>query len=247
MKVELLDNAAVTSKLSGYWRVKIVDEIPSTQSEIKNSNPSNWDLIAAEFQSAGRGRLDRSFESSKSDGLLFSFYVEPRRANSDWGFIPLIAGAVVANVLNKITSSNSYSCKWPNDILIDENKVAGLLAETHKSGVVVGIGINVTTSLENLPTPTATSVLISSQKQVDRNELLAQICNEFKSVFESWESGIDQIDYCKKISATLNRSVKAITPNGELSGRAVEISKSGALILESGAEITVGDLIHLRG
>ena len=100
MKVELLHNGAITERLSGYWRVKVADEISSTQNELKNENPINWDLLAAEFQSAGRGRLDRTFEARKGTALLFSFYIEPRRNRDEWGWISLIAGIALERILN---------------------------------------------------------------------------------------------------------------------------------------------------
>jgi BirA family biotin operon repressor/biotin-[acetyl-CoA-carboxylase] ligase len=246
LKVELLQIAAITERLSGYWRVKIADEIPSTQSELKNLNPVNWDLLAAEFQSAGRGRLDRTFEAAKNTSLLFSFYIEPKRDKSDWGFIPLIAGACVANTLNKLSESQSYSCKWPNDILAGEKKIAGLLAETFIDGVIVGIGINVTMTESELPTPFASSVLLQSNIVLNRNYLLAGICNEFKKRFEEWESGMDLKSYYSDISATLGKKIRVIQPNVELSGIASKISSSGSLILATGEEVTVGDLLHLR-
>jgi BirA family biotin operon repressor/biotin-[acetyl-CoA-carboxylase] ligase len=246
LKVELLQIAAITDRLSGYWRVKIADEIPSTQSELKKLNPENWDLLAAEFQSAGRGRLDRTFEAPKSVSLLFSFYIEPKRDKNDWGFIPLIAGASSAKTINKLSSSSKYSCKWPNDILVGDKKIAGLLAETFGDGVIIGIGINVTMEDDQLPTPFASSILLESDIALDRNLLLAEFCNEFKKSFEDWDSGSDLTNYYCEVSATLNKKVRVIQPSGELSGIASRISKSGSLILESGEEVTVGDLLHLR-
>jgi BirA family biotin operon repressor/biotin-[acetyl-CoA-carboxylase] ligase len=246
LKVELLQIAAITERLNGYWRVKIADEIPSTQSEIKKLNPKNWDLLAAEFQSAGRGRLDRTFEAAKSASLLFSFYIEPTRSKEDWGFIPLIAGASVARTINNLSDSDKYSCKWPNDILVGDKKIAGLLAEAFGDGIIIGIGINVTLNGNDLPTPFASSIYLQSDLTLDRNYLLAEFCNEFKKVFEEWDSGSNLITYYSEISSTLNTRVRVIQPSGEKTGVALKISQSGALILDTGDQITVGDLVHLR-
>lgn len=246
MKVELLDIHAITPKLSGYWRVSILEQTSSTQTELKNQNPSDWDLIATEFQSAGRGRLDRTFESAKSSGLLFSFYVKPKRKKDDWGFISLIAGAAVAEVLNKKTNSSIYSCKWPNDILANGMKIAGLLGEIHGDGVIMGIGINISTSAAELPVPTASSVLLQSSQILNRNELLAEICNEFKSAFEKWDNGADLKSYYLDNCSTINKNVRVIGPTGEIESKAIGINDAGALLIEDGGPITVGDLIHLR-
>ncbi|MEN9735600.1 MAG: hypothetical protein RL129_310 [Actinomycetota bacterium] len=246
MKVELLDIHAITPKLSGYWRVSISEQTSSTQTDLKNQNPSGWDLIATEFQSAGRGRLDRTFESAKYSGLLFSFFIEPKRKKVDWGFISLITGAAVAKSLNKVTNNSNYSCKWPNDILANDKKIAGLLGEVYKNGVVVGIGINITTSSDELPVPTASSVLLESNLVLNRNELLAEICNEFKEAFEKWDNGHDLKDYYLDCCSTINKHVRVIGPAGEIQSKAVGITDTGALQLADGAPITVGDLIHLR-
>jgi biotin-(acetyl-CoA carboxylase) ligase len=87
---------------------------------------------------------------------------------------------------------------------------------------------------------------LESKKLLDRNDLLAEVCNEFKSIFESWDAGEDLLSYYKNTSATLNSKVKAIQPTGEVSGLAIDILPTGALLLEGEVEITVGDLIHLR-
>ena len=246
MKVELLHNGAITERLSGYWRVKVADEISSTQSELKNENPINWDLLVAEFQSAGRGRLDRTFEARKSTALLFSFYVEPSRNKDDWGFIPLLAGAAAATTLNNLTQSGIYKCKWPNDILVEKKKIAGILSETFSKGVIIGIGINVTMSEADLPTPSASSIYLQSQVILDRNYLLAEFCNEFKKVFENWDRGEDLTNYYSSLSATIKKKVKVIQSSSEITGIAEKVSVTGALILESGEEVTVGDLVHLK-
>lgn len=246
MKVELLESRAITELISGYWRVSVLDEITSTQTELKNSNPKKWDLITAEFQSAGRGRLNRSFEAPKSSALLFSFYIEPDRDKNDWGFIPLLAGYVLTKTVNNLTRSNTYSCKWPNDLLAGEKKIAGLLAETHGAGVIVGIGINTTIKESDLPTETASSIFLESNLILNRNLLLANFCNVFENEFSEWDKGKDFIDEYHSVSATINRKVKVVQQSGEKNGLAVGVTKGGSLIMADGEEITIGDLIHLR-
>ena len=178
--------------------------------------------------------------------VLFSFFIEPKRKKDDWGFISLIAGAAVASSLNKLTYSSSYSCKWPNDILANDKKIAGLLGEFHENGVVMGIGINITTSSHELPVRTASSVLIESDLVLNRNELLVEICNEFRSIFEKWDSGSDLKDYYLSNCSTINKEVRVIGPTGEIQSKAIGITDSGALLLADGAPVTVGDLVHLR-
>ena len=246
MKVEILESQAITQLISEYWRVSILDETTSTQTEIKSSNPKPWHLIATEFQSAGRGRLDRKFEAPKYSALLFSFYIEPIRDKSDWGFIPLLAGLELANTINNLTSSDLYKCKWPNDLMANDKKIAGILAEVHGSGIVIGIGINITMTKDQLPIESASSVLLESNIKLSRNIVLANFCNNFSRSFKDWDLGMGFVEEFSEICSTLNKKVKVVDPEGERLGKALAISNSGSLILDNGEEITVGDVIHLR-
>ena len=86
----------ISEKISQYWRVSVVEVTGSTQDDltqlVADKKASNGDVIATEFQSAGRGRLDRKFDAPASSALLFSFYIEPKREKSDWSFLPLLTG-----------------------------------------------------------------------------------------------------------------------------------------------------------
>lgn len=246
MKVELLHSNTISDLLSQYWRVSILEEIPSTQSELKKQNPKPWDLIAAEFQSAGRGRLDRSFEAPKSSALLFSYFVRPMREKNDWGFLPLLSGYVLAKTVNEMTKSDIYSCKWPNDLLSRGKKIAGILTEVHDEGVIIGIGVNTTITANDLPTSNASSIFLESNMVLSRNTLLANFCNNYFQDFSEWDNGKNFVSNYSSICSTLNREVRIIDSSREWMGRAISISKSGALILESGEEVTVGDVVHIR-
>ena len=122
-----LDESIISAALpSNYWRVRVVEEDGSTQDELKNELVSNGDCVVAEFQHAGRGRLDRKFESVPKVARLFSFYIEPIRSG-EWGWIPLIAGAAIARSLNEATQSQNFKTKWPNDVICESGKVSGVL------------------------------------------------------------------------------------------------------------------------
>lgn len=243
---QLLDASLISESVSSYWRVKVLDEIGSTQSELAASQPSDGDLLTAEYQSAGRGRLDRTFITERSTALTFSFYIEPKRERSEWGFLSLLAGSAVARTLNEVTNSNRYTTKWPNDILAGDKKIAGLLSEVSGDGVIIGIGINVTTKRANLPVPTSSSIAIESDLTIDRNPLLITFLNIFEADFADWNAGSYPLERYRAVSSTLGQQVSALAPDGSVqSGRAIDISTSGALLLEAGASISVGDITHL--
>ena len=237
-----LDQTSINSALTGgYWSVKAVERIDSTQSALKSSTPSHGDVLVTDFQSAGRGRLERTFEADAGSALLFSAYVEPRRDRSEWGFIPLLVGLSVAEVLGI-----EFFTKWPNDILSDLGKVGGILCETHGDGVVIGIGINVSMTQDQLPVPTASSILLTLGSAPDRNTLLLAILREIGFNLAEWESGEDLIDDYLDSSATMGKRVAVQLPDGSThEGVAAGISRNGELLLESGEVVSVGDIIHL--
>ena len=124
-----LDKSLINSLVTQYWRVSVVELTSTTQGDlvqrVREGKARVGDVITAEFQSAGRGRLDRTFEAAKGTALLFSFYIEPKRNRDDWGWLPLIAGYSVAKTLHAFHAT----LKWPNDILVDDLKISGMLSE----------------------------------------------------------------------------------------------------------------------
>ncbi len=237
-----LDQTSINVALKGgYWSVHAVEQIDSTQSALKSSSPKHGDVIVAEYQSAGRGRLDRTFEAQPGSALLFSAYIEPRRHRDEWGFIPLLVGLSVAEVLGI-----EFYTKWPNDILSDGGKVGGILCEVHGDGIVIGIGLNVSMTEQELPVPTASSILLTVGRAPDRNELLTAILKEIAFNLAEWESGEDLIDDYLDSSATMGKRVSVQLPDGrKIEGVAAGISNNGELLLDSGEVISVGDIIHL--
>ncbi len=239
--MELIQSSIDYALGEGYWSVKVLGEIDSTQSVLKASTPRHGDVIVAEYQSAGRGRLDRKFESQIGTGLLFSAFVQPKRNKADWGFIPLLIGLSVAEVLGI-----EFFTKWPNDILSDLGKVGGILCETYGEGVLIGIGINVSTTQEQLPVPTATSIFLTTGSAPDRNVLLSAILREIAFNLEQWQDGEELIEDYLDSSATIGKQVSVDLPDGStMVGTATGISMSGELMLDSGVIISVGDILHL--
>lgn len=251
-----LDQSAIASELSQYWRVSVVDLTTSTQDEIakkiSNSpviNPENFnEVVVAEFQSNGRGRLDRTFDAPASSALLFSFVAQPKRSKSDWGFLPLLTGMCVARALNSfIEGQTPVTLKWPNDLLIDGKKLGGIIAEIRGEAVIIGVGVNVEMSMEELPIAEATSLSIVGSSNLNRNQILTKVLFELEAGLTSWDAGEIFVDRYREVSSTLGNQVRVQLPGGKvLESRAMDIDPTGALILESGERITVGDVIHLR-
>ena len=228
----------------------MVDLTASTQSDLAElvnaSVAKSGEVIAAEFQSAGRGRLDRSFEAPPESALLFSFFLKPKRARSDWSFISFLAAMAMHEVISK-DIADKVSLKWPNDVLIGDRKVAGLLAQQIGDGVIVGIGINVAMGADELPVPTATSLALAGSSNLDRNLLLSAFLNQFADIFKEWDSGGDFLEEYRQVCSTLGRQVRVeVLGRDSIEAEAVAITAQGALILSDGTEVNVGDVVHLR-
>ena len=212
------------------------------------------DVLATEFQSAGRGRLDRTFITPPRSALLFSFYIEPKNEGNKWGWLPLLAGQSVCSAISTVldlAQGDAAKLKWPNDILLSNKKVAGLLAERVESvvgaGVVMGIGINVHARQEELPISNATSFFVEGFTESDRSELLVEILNNFSNNLQRWEINDPKLftEYCES-SATIGRTVEIELPGeSKITSVATSIDSSGALVLEDGRHITVGDVVHI--
>ncbi len=246
-----LDEQRISECLKdGYWRVKHLQETNSTQAEISDNldNFNDGDLVISEFQSAGRGRLARTFIAPAQSSLLFSFLYKPKQEISAWGWLSLLIGVSITETLNR-EINNGFSTKWPNDVLFDNKKVAGILCEkTSRHGVIVGIGINVNYQESELPVPTATSLNLIIGKDLDRTSLFLHILADIKDNLTLWESNTSLIrEKYMKSSSTLNSDVRVILPNEKtIESKAVDIDHDGALILDSGDVISAGDVIHLR-
>ncbi|WP_190279198.1 biotin--[acetyl-CoA-carboxylase] ligase [Candidatus Planktophila lacus] len=245
-----LNKSIIDANISQYWRVSVVDLTASTQSDlaelVNSSVAKSGEVIAAEFQSNGRGRLDRTFEAPPKSALLFSLYVAPKRARSDWSFISFLAALAMREVISK-DIKDKVSLKWPNDILIGDSKVAGLLAQQIGDGVILGIGLNVAMSADELPVPTATSLALAGSNNLDRNLLLSAFLNRFADIFEAWDSGGDFLEKYRQVSSTLGRHVRVeVLGRDSIEAEAVAITAQGALILSDGTEVNVGDVVHLR-
>jgi BirA family biotin operon repressor/biotin-[acetyl-CoA-carboxylase] ligase len=244
-----LDQSAIAAASSQYWRVSVVDLTASTQDDLMKKitagDARNGEVIVADFQSAGRGRLDRTFSAPASTALLFSLYLIPERSRENWGFIPLLVGVSVARALTEV--NREISIKWPNDLLVGEKKVAGIISTLHGQGVIVGIGLNVSMTIKELPVPTATSLQLEGFTTLDRNQLIAMILKSLEEDFINWDHGSSFCDQYLAHSSTIGSDVQIELPGGvKVQSKALSVDELGQLHLEDGQCISVGDVIHLR-
>ncbi len=246
-----LDKSLLTKEISRYWRVSVVEVTGSTQDDLfqlaSTGTAIPKTILASEFQRSGRGRLDRTFTAVPMSALTFSIYIEPKADKQEWPFLTLLAGLSVHEALQLLDPQTEINIKWPNDLLIGGKKFVGMIAQATSKGVVLGIGINVGMSEDELPVDNATSLAIEGFTELDRNVILATIINHFEINLEMWENDKSFLAEYRFASATIGSDVEVTLPDGKvLNSRAVDISNTGALILASGEEVTVGDVVHLR-
>ncbi|MCU1599325.1 MAG: biotin--acetyl-CoA-carboxylase ligase [Frankiales bacterium] len=222
------------------YRVEVLDIAPSTNAVVADrarQGEAHGLVVVAEQQTAGRGRLDRTWVSPARAGLTFSVLLRP---SNPLGWVPLLGGLGVAQALRQQCEVEAV-LKWPNDVLIDGHKVAGLLAEAVDGAVVLGIGLNVTTKAQELPVPEATSLALAGATSTDRDTVLRAVLRGIADAL-----GDDSRSAYRELCSTLGREVRVELPGGESrTGTAEAIDDNGRLVID-GAPVAAGDVIHLR-
>jgi BirA family biotin operon repressor/biotin-[acetyl-CoA-carboxylase] ligase len=245
------------------WRrLDVIDETGSTNADLlaRAGNGEDIDgvVLLTEHQKSGRGRHGRRWSSPPRAQLALSVGVGADAVpKSGWGWLTLATGVAVADALAELTGIEA-GLKWPNDVVVGDGKLAGILAEVAapEPAVVVGLGLNVTTTaaeLADLPTP-ATSLAILDAPPVDRNILAGRILGLLGARILSWRgaAGADDAlmaDY-RRCSRTLGTRVRAGLPGGRhIEGVADLIDEFGRLRIDTGAgsqTVSAGDITHLR-
>jgi BirA family transcriptional regulator, biotin operon repressor / biotin---[acetyl-CoA-carboxylase] ligase len=261
-----LDEAALASALvrgSGLWRrLEVVAEVGSTNADLAAeaaAGAPDGSVLVAEHQGAGRGRLDRTWTSPPRAGITVSFLVRPDVPAGRRSWLPLLTGVALAESVGAVTGVRA-SLKWPNDLLaLDGRKLAGILAESVSSAdgpaVVVGVGLNVSTRADELPS-TGTSLAQVTGAPVDRGPVLLAFLRAFEARYLRWAaalgdpvaSGLAQ-DYASW-SATVGTEVTVTLPDGStLAGTAEALDWDGRLVVrtaDGSVPLAAGDVTHVR-
>jgi len=271
--------AAVT-RPGGLWRsVEVTAVTGSTNADLlaraAAGEPEGL-VLAAEQQSAGRGRLGRAWVAPPRAALTFSVLLRPAAVpRARLGWLPLLAGVAVAAAI-RTQAGVDARLKWPNDVLVGPagvpaggsggvvppRKLAGILAEAAGDAVVVGIGVNVSTGPAELPPPgpgglAATSLAIEGAATADRAVLLAGILAGLERRYRAWSavsgdterSGL-RAEYTG-LCGTLGRRVRVELPGGRLlDGVAAALDADGRLLVsmppDTDLPVAAGDIVHLR-
>lgn len=225
-----------------FQHVEVHSSIDSTQTTLVTEGGRDGRVIAADHQTAGRGRAGRTWLDVPGAMLMFSSLlrgIEPERASR----VALAGGVAVARAVEQHAGVEA-SVKWPNDVRIAGRKVCGMLGELSPSGdyVVLGIGINVGHEAGELPDELgATSVLIAAGSAPRRDDLCVSILRELDVLV----TGDDFMDEYRRRCETIGLEVRVELADNTVEGRATEVRDDGALMVGD-VPLVAGDVVHVR-
>jgi BirA family biotin operon repressor/biotin-[acetyl-CoA-carboxylase] ligase len=239
------------------WEIRWFDEIDSTNTYVREQArlgaPAGL-VAVADHQTAGRGRLGRSWESPPGANLLASVLLRPALAPAELHLCTVAVALAAIDACQEVAGVAAM-LKWPNDLLVDGAKVAGILAEAEfqgddLAGVVVGIGINV--GWPGPPGAGGTSLESAGGSPVDRRVLLDRLLGALSGRRATLEDATRRpalADEGRRRCATLGQLVRVTLANEDITGRAVAVDDSGRLVVQTPAgprTVTAGDVVHLR-
>ena len=214
-------------------------------------------LVLANEQTAGRGRMTRQWISPPGQNVYMTLLLRPPLPAYRAPELVFLSAVAACDAVNALVGQSVTKIKWPNDLVIGPKKISGTLLELATDGAMIdyavdGIGINVFGEQFPPELPYAGSIESTTGRQISRMELVARFLDNVEPLYERWlRDGFAPIlDACRTRSATLGRRVRALCPDGEHIGTALDFDPSGALIVRTdGGEtltLTAGD-VSVRG
>ena len=250
LRSEILDGSSL------WHHFELVARTGSTNADLLGgANSDKYPLgtvLVADEQYAGRGRLDRSWQAPARSGLAVSVLVAcPDHIEAT--LVPLLVGVAAIRAIRAgdwLSQPLRAMLKWPNDVMVGERKVGGIL--THQIGVkhikaiVAGLGLNISLRADELPAPNATSLQLEGATEPNRGTYLIAYLRELEILLLNAETGA-LIDEYAGFSSTIGRDVSIEMPGGRKhTGVANGIDRSGSLVLTDGMVVSAGDVVHLR-
>jgi BirA family biotin operon repressor/biotin-[acetyl-CoA-carboxylase] ligase len=257
--------AAVLAGSALFTNAEVVDRTGSTNADLiaaARAGAASGSVLVAEEQTAGRGRLDRSWHSQPGAALTFSVLLRPDGVPpAARGWLPLLTGVAVVAAIEAKTGVRA-SLKWPNDVLVGggeaPGKLAGILAEQAGDAIVVGVGLNVSASRDELPSGQATSLWLAGAGSPDRQAILVAVLREIERWYLRWTSGPEPgnatasglRDAYLASCSTIGRDVRVELPGGGvLAGQATGVDAAGCLVVSASDglhAVSAGDVVHVR-
>ncbi|OHR37953.1 biotin--[acetyl-CoA-carboxylase] ligase [Corynebacterium sp. HMSC074C04] len=246
----------------GWSSIEVVETTGSTNADLRKQaalgQVADLSALIASEQTAGRGRLSRSWTAPEGASIALSTLLRPQGlAPEQLGLLPLVAGLAVVDAVVEVVGlvPERVSLKWPNDVLVDGRKLCGILVEAASltpPALIPGIGINVSLQEDELPVPHATSLYLAGADNLDRDDISAGVLRALGRRQAQWRKGDAELlrDY-EAVCATIGSNVRVELPGDRvLVGKAVGVRADGELIVtdEAGTShfVAAGDVFHVR-
>lgn len=235
-----------------------LESVDSTNDYLKKigNNVQEGTVVISEEQTKGKGRLGRNWQSKSKEGIWMSIILKPQIMPYKAPFVTLIAGAAIVKALNDLQVPAKI--KWPNDIIINNKKVSGILTELSAeieriNYVVVGIGMNVKNLYFDKELEEKATSLYKEDYYLSRVELVSQIIYEFEKLYKDYIENNNKeeiLRICKEYSAILNKDVYIIKDDKKELVKCIDISNDGNLVVRDNndtiQEILSGE-VSIRG
>lgn len=218
------------------------ESITSTQEVAKQlsvEGAKEGTVVVAEEQTKGRGRMNRPWNSKKSDGIYFSLILKPKISIQEAPQLTLLAAVGIVRAIKKVTDIDCH-IKWPNDVLLNGRKLVGILTELQAEAdqihsVIIGVGINVNQKrfpkeLEKI----ATSLYLQTNKKIERVQVLQAVLEELEELYKDYiQYGFDVVKMLwESYAISIGKEIHAHTLRGTITGIAKGITNQGVLLLE---------------
>ncbi len=237
------------------WRVEHFEEIDSTNTYVRDraEGAPEGIVVLADFQQSGRGRLDRAWSSPPRGSLLCSVLLRPALDADQLQLVVVAVALALRTALERISGLRA-ALKWPNDLVFEGRKLAGLLAEVVEtsSGVAVVVGFGVNLTYEGPEGVEATSVLSETGLTIAPRALLDIVLEELEPRRAALDSDAGRAGlraHYEGALSTLGMAVRVEQHHGQLLGTAVGIDRRGQLLVDVDGQVRtveVGDVVHLR-
>lgn len=242
----MYDQNTIIKAIHTKWAGKTVHFVKETDStnnwakDLSRQGAPHGTLAAAEFQSAGKGRLGRAWKAPEGSSVMMSLLLRPSFEPVYASMLTLVMGLSVAQAVESLDIKTSI--KWPNDVVVSRKKICGILTEMGLENgkireVIIGVGINVNT--ESFPeelTDKATSLRLETGKKYDRNQVIGLVMGKFETNYEKFVRTCDlsliQEDY-NRFLANREQPVRILDKNQPFEGIALGVNEKGELLVQT--------------